>query len=51
VISEGLHGDAAEEVGQRGDRVGEAAQGGGRLDFIIDVEGCAGQGEALCSVR
>ena len=36
VVPEGLHGHAAEEVGQRRDSVGEAAEGRGRLDCIID---------------
>jgi hypothetical protein len=36
VIPEGFHGHAAEEVGQRGDCVGETAQGGCRLNGIID---------------
>jgi hypothetical protein len=50
VISEGLHGHAAEEVGQRGDCVGDTAQGGGRLNCIIEVERCTGQGQARRSV-
>lgn len=36
VLIEGLHGDAAEKVGQRGHRVSELAETRSRLDLIVD---------------
>ena len=36
VVPEGLHGYAAEEIRQRRDGVGKAAEGWGRLDCVIN---------------